>query len=95
MKTVHHTHVFTTLEAFVSHYADPWREGGDEEMAKEADKFARKIWKRHVQKHGNVPLIRKCAVCSGEERRLDIKHGAFNPKRPSKRLRDEIKGEIK
>ncbi len=44
----------------------------------------------HIEKHGNVPLILKCTVCSGKERALDIKHGAYTPKRPSKRLRDEL-----
>lgn len=90
----HHAHIFSTLESVLTYYVEPWKEDGDDLMAKEADKFARKVWKAHVQKHGNVPLIQKCAVCSGEEAKLDIKYGRFNPKRPSKRLRDEVKNKI-
>jgi hypothetical protein len=33
----------------------------------------RRLWKAHVEKHGNVPMIRKCHICSGKERRDDIK----------------------
>jgi len=53
------------------------------------ERYARRTWKLHIEKHGNVPLIRKCSICSGEERKMDIKHGSYRPKRPSKRLRDE------
>ena len=47
-------------------------------------------WKRHVEKKGNVPLIIKCAICSGKERLKDIKHGNFKiSTRVSKRQKDE------
>ena len=56
------------------------------------ERHARKVWKLHVEKHGNVPLILKCPVCSGEEQKMDIKLGKYRPKRPSKRFRDEQRG---
>lgn len=52
-------------------------------------RYGLRLWKEHIEKHGNVPIIQQCAICSGRDRALDIKHGKFNPKRPSKRLRDE------
>lgn len=74
----HHARIFTTWEAFRSQWT--------------TERFARRMWNAHIEKHGNVPFILKCAVCSGKERALDIKHGAYTPKRPSKRLRDELRG---
>ena len=53
------------------------------------ERYARKTWNAHIEKHGNVHRIVKCSICSGEERKVDIKHGSYRPKRPSKRLRDE------
>ena len=53
------------------------------------ERYARRVWKIHIAKNGLVPMIVKCATCSGQERKLDIKHGSYRPKRPSKRLRDE------
>jgi hypothetical protein len=66
-----------------------------EEFAEDcvSEKYARKVWKAHIAKHGNVPMIVKCAICSGKEQKLDIKHGRYTPKRPSKRLRDEQRGQ--
>jgi hypothetical protein len=53
------------------------------------ERYARRVWKIHTEKNGNVPMIVKCAICSGEEQKIDIKLGRYRPKRPSKRLRDE------
>lgn len=52
-------------------------------------RYGLRLWKEHVEKHGNVPIVQQCALCSGAYFREQIKRGKFNPKRPSKRLRDE------
>jgi hypothetical protein len=36
-----------------------------------------RIWKIHYGKNGNTPLILKCGVCSGSERKWQIKTGKF------------------
>lgn len=47
-------------------------------------------WKQHVEKKGNVPLIIKCAICSGKERLRDIKRGNFKvSRRVSQRQKEE------
>lgn len=49
------------------------------------------LWKKHVEKKGNVPLIIKCAICSGKERLRDIKHGNFKVStRVSQRQKEEF-----
>lgn len=53
---------------------------------------AKQTWKRHVEKHGNVPMVIKCAVCSGKEFKEDVKHGRYKLSRPTKTERDEQKG---
>lgn len=40
-------------------------------------RYWKKIWKRHISKHGNTPYIIKCGVCSGSERKWEIKTGKF------------------
>lgn len=54
------------------------------------EEHARKMWKRHREKHGEVPLISKCPICSGREYKKLIKTGKFNEHRPTKSERDEI-----
>ena len=54
-----------------------------------ARRMAIRIWKRHVARNGNVPLIQKCSVCSGKEQKWDRKHGKWNTPRPKKSVRDE------
>jgi len=63
--------------------------GWDENKAR---RYWTKVWKRHIEKNGNVPLIMKCAICSGKEQKLDIKHGKWKPSRPTKAERDEVRG---
>lgn len=55
-------------------------------------RFWTKIWKKHVDKHGNVPYIMKCAVCSGAEHKHDIKCGKFkvSTREANKLLKEEI-----
>ncbi len=65
---------------------------GEENSAKKSRRYWTKVWKRHTEKHGNVPLIMKCAVCSGTEWKEDIKRGRYKPARKSKVERDELKG---
>ena len=40
-------------------------------------RFHVRLWKRHFKKRGNTPLIIKCAICSGKQRKNDIKHGIW------------------
>jgi hypothetical protein len=30
-------------------------------------------WNKHIAKHGNVPLIVRCRICSGQELREEVK----------------------
>ena len=39
--------------------------------------FWTRKWNRHIEKHGNVPYLIKCAVCSGQEMRHMIKTGKW------------------
>lgn len=77
MPNNHPAHIYNTFQEFFSDcYPDQKR-------------LAAKIWKKHIEKHGNVPLILKCAVCSGEEHRVDIKLGKYKQSRKSRVERDE------
>lgn len=75
----HPAHVYTTFEAYAATRTNLRK--------------ARRTWNRHVAKHGNVPLVVKCAICSGAEFRGDVKRGRYRPARPSKRLRDELRNQ--
>lgn len=75
----HHAHVYTTFEQYRERFTDDDR----------GLRFARKRWNQHIERNGSVPLIVKCAICSGEELKQDIKKGRYTPARPSKVLRDE------
>lgn len=86
----HHAHVYHSLEEWTGTCFDSTT--GTCFDSPKGKRYAAKVWKRHIEKNGNVPLIRKCSICSGKEHRLDIKHGGYNPKRPSKRLRIEAEG---
>ncbi len=52
-------------------------------------RFWIKKWKKHVEKHGNVPFVLDSSY--EQELKIDIKLGKYREKRPSKRLRDEMK----
>ena len=65
--------------------------GEDTEQAWRIRHWTR-IWKQHRARHGNVPLIIRCPICSGRAHVLDIKHGCWKLARPSKAERDEQKG---
>ena len=78
----HHAHVYNTLEEWLAALCD----------TPKVQKWGRARWKEHIDKHGNVPMIRKCSVCSGADQKLDIKHGKYKPSRPSKSERDYRRG---
>lgn len=42
-----------------------------------AQRRAAARWKRWVERNGNVPLVVKCSICSGDDHRHAIKTGAF------------------
>ena len=50
-------------------------------------------WKNHVERNGNVPMLIECSICSGRERKADIKAGNWKEGRPVKAVRDELKGD--
>jgi hypothetical protein len=72
----HPAKLYHTVDELIADYTD--------------EAFARMLWKKHIEKNGNVPYIIKCAVCSGFERKRDYKAGRWNPRRPTKSERDEI-----
>lgn len=55
-----------------------------------AQRRARIEWKKHVTKHGNVPMVLQCPLCSGKEQRVDVKLGKYKLSRPTRQERDEI-----
>ncbi len=65
-----------------------------EQEKEQLSRWASVRWKQHIEKHGNVPLIIQCGVCSGREVKDAIKHGAYKPDRKSKTIRDEEKTEV-
>lgn len=74
MSGIHPAHVFTTLEEFLKHCV------GENKEDKHYKKYLRYwtiVWKKHIEKHGHVPYVEKCAVCSGAERKEDIKKGRW------------------
>ena len=56
-----------------------------------AQRLAVRIWKGHIARNGNVPLTKKCEICSGKAHKRDVKRGRWNLSRPKKSVRDEDK----
>jgi hypothetical protein len=81
MSNEHHAHVYNSFEEFSATFPDN----------EKSQRNCHKIWKAHIEKHGNVPLVRKCSICSGKEQKDAIKCGAYKPSRPTKTERDELK----
>jgi hypothetical protein len=81
MANNHTGHQYNTLEEYLASRV----------QTEEAQRKSRIVWKKHVEKHGNVPLIEKCSICSGKAEKLDRKHGMRTEKRPTKSERDEEK----
>lgn len=77
MSNNHTAHVYRTLKEWIG--------------SRTNEREARRTWKEHIARHGNVPIVLKCTICSGQYQKDEVKHGRFNPRRPSKRLRDEDK----
>lgn len=50
-------------------------------------------WKTHAEKNGNVPLVLKCALCSGKEFARDVKAGRYKVRTrfAKKDLRNQIR----
>lgn len=74
----HRCRVYNNRESYVANFI------GDK-----AQRRAMARWNAHIAKHGNVPLIEECSICSGREDRKMIKRGLMREKRPSRRLRYE------
>ena len=70
---MHAAEVFYTLEQ----YLEGWS----------GARYARRRWKRHVERNGNIPLVTKCSICSGAELRRDIKRGKWKVGQASKETR--------
>ena len=94
-RNIHRARVFLNLKQYLEHISRYWDcslkvfvqyKLSDREMRR-----AIRLWKRHIEKRGNVPMVIQCAVCSGEELRQSIRHGQYTLPRPSKRLRDEAR----
>ena len=68
----HPAHVFTTLESYLEYRAGTDTTDKNYERNK---RRACKRWKDHIARHGNVPLITKCQICSGKEYKMDVKLG--------------------
>jgi hypothetical protein len=81
MANNHHAHVYRTWEEF----SKVW--------IPKAQRWARRIWNEDVAKHGNVPYITKCSVCSGREQDHEVRRKYGNKRgfhRPTKVERDEL-----
>lgn len=83
MSGIHHAHLYYTLQEYLASHSVG---------TPTSDRYWTIRWNRHVEKRGNVPVVSKCAECSGKVRKLDLKLGRFKAARPSKVLRDESKG---
>lgn len=78
IKTMSHpAKVYTTLEHFLADAVDRTYK----KFVAHAARKARRRWKNHIEKNGEVPLIIKCSVCSGEEAKQDVKAGRYSSAR--------------
>lgn len=75
----HRTRVHLNFDQYSSEWVNTTR----------AQRRAKILWKRHVEKHGNVPMICQCSICSGADRKWEVKHGLWKPSRQVKSVRDE------
>lgn len=89
MSNSHHAHVYRTLESFLKYCAGP--NDGSESFKRRVRSWTAK-WNKYVEKHGNVPLIVKCNICSGKERKEEIKTGMFkvSTRNEKKLLKEEL-----
>jgi hypothetical protein len=55
-------------------------------------KYWTKEWKRHVDKHGNVPLVRRCGICSGRAFKESVKRGEYkiSGREEQKDIREQV-----
>jgi hypothetical protein len=95
----HRSTVSYTLEGFLKsvglttkeeYEAKPWCKGQSYEQLY---RYWVKVWKRHVEKHGNVPLVRQCSICSGKAYKRDIKKGVY--KESTREEQKDIKEQVK
>lgn len=77
--TKHRTNIYNSLEEYLESIVDEPR----------YKRQAIRQWKQHIEKNGNVPMITKCSICSGEELRSLVKLGKYNLPRDEKLIRDE------
>jgi hypothetical protein len=79
----HPANIFNTLQGYLDHAVGPrtnYVGSGKYDSPEFYDRCVRRhtaTWKKHIEKHGHVPLILKCSTCSGKGFKNDIKHGKF------------------
>jgi hypothetical protein len=74
----HPAHVYTTLEHLLRDCVGPRETFFPYQRSYEqVVRYWTRVWNQHIEKHGNVPLIRKCSLCSGAEHKHDIKVGKW------------------
>lgn len=78
--STHRCNVYNNKESYVANF-----------IGEKAQRKAIARWNAHIAKHGNVPMIEQCSICSGYADRKAIKQGVRREKRPSKTLRDEAR----
>jgi hypothetical protein len=85
----HSAQLYYTLESLLEHCAGHPEENKNYERSKR--RWTRK-WNQHKIKHPGQAFIMKCAICSGEEYRQDVKLGKW--KESTRAETDFIKKEI-
>ena len=91
MANNHNAAIYNSLPELLEEMKCAYSQEEDKETQKRR-RYWIKVWKRHVEKHGNVPLIMKCSLCSGLDFKKGVKKGIYKAVRPSKPERDEMKG---
>jgi hypothetical protein len=73
----HPPHTFRTLDEFLSHVV-----GSGYSKAHKHYRFWVAKWNAWKARHPGLPYRIKCAICSGQEAKLDRKYGKWKDKKP-------------
>jgi hypothetical protein len=85
----HPAHIYNFLTEFLADYAG--ENDGSQLYVRRVQRWTA-VWNKHIQKHGNVPMIKKCAICSGAEFKDNIKRGRYkvSTRAAQKALKEEF-----
>ena len=73
----HAAHVYNSITELLDHAVGNKSDWSSENNYNKSRRHWIRVWNRHRARNGNTPLVLKCAICSGKERKRDIASGRW------------------